>query len=205
MAIVTDWQDQTKSISQFRIGIRAAVRGLWAGQIDLFTFVDSMLSTIERRLAQAWDIGARECGISRDEMTLAELEARQDFINSQFEFLFPFGKDIEARNRASGVGRLREHLVRSEVWINRYEQAKNQGKAMACRDKKLKWILGVAEHCGSCLKLNGRVKRASFWQSSGVLPRVANASFLDCGGWRCQCSLIVTQDPVTPGPLPNLP
>lgn len=192
------------SFPSYRLAIRSAIRGLWVGEFTTFGFVDTMQSTLERELRQAWNEGAKECGIVEDELTDSEVQVRQIFISSQFQYLPGVAQFVEENDKASG-GLLRSSLARSELWINRYEEAKQRAKSMACTDKKLKWQLGAAEHCRSCLKLNGKVKRASFWNERGILPRTAGASYLQCHGYRCQCSLVETSDSVSKGPLPRLP
>jgi hypothetical protein len=98
--------------------------------------------------------------------------------------------------------RLRTASSRLPMWINRYTEVVNTAKTMACANQKLMWTLGPTEHCSSCLKLEGKVKRGKFWQESGVLPQSRQ---LECGGFRCQCSLQPTDAPLSRGSLPRLP
>lgn len=193
-----------KSLSSYQASIRSAIRGLWAGEFTAFGFIDTMRATLERELRRGWNEGAQECGIAENELTESEIQARQDFINSQFQHLLGVAAFIEQNDRASG-GLLGTSFRRGELWINRYEEARQRAKSMACTDKKMKWVLGAAEHCQSCLKLSGKVKRASFWYDKRILPRVAAADYLECGGYRCQCSLEETDEPISKGPLPSLP
>ena len=65
---------------------------------------------------------------------------------------------------------------------------------------------GILIHnCNSCLKLDGKVKRASWWTENNVLPRVPGAPWLACKGWRCQCGLFPTDKPLSRGRMPKLP
>jgi hypothetical protein len=193
-----------KSQADFALAIRAAIRGLWSGQFERFDFVDSMRAAIERRLREAWLKGAAECGIKENELSPAEISALTNLVNSQLPPLVGFSADIAERSKANG-GKLGPLLSRGNSWINRYPQAVSQGKAMACQDKKLEWRLGEAEHCSSCLKLAGKVKRASFWAESGIIPRVAGADYLECRGYNCQCDLVPVTFNASSGPLPSLP
>lgn len=202
--ILKQWIDEEKSLSSFRSAIRANIRGLWNGSRDTIDFEISMRSIIEREFRRAWIQGAAECGIKADELTQAELSELERMTNEQFPFLPGFAADIETGSKANN-GRLGPHFERGEMWINRYDEVRNRGKSMACRDSKLKWELGAAEHCRSCLALNGKVKRASFWNNSGILPRTAGASFLECRGYRCACSLVPTDEPISRGRMPSLP
>ena len=63
----------------------------------------------------------------------------------------------------------------------------------------------LVHNCSSCLKLSGKVKRMSFWNSHGILPRVAGADYLICRGYKCACSLELTDAPLSKGSLPRLP
>lgn len=197
---VEAWLDHTKAISDYRLNVRALVRGLWRGEFSYFVFVDDMTSAITRNLRGAWAEGAAACGIREDELTSEEIAARDRLINEQFSYLLGFADAIEANSRASG-GLLGPQLQRAELWINRYDEAKNRAKTMACGDQKLKWVVGPTEHCEDCARLNGRVYRASVWDRYGLRPQSRD---LACGGWRCQCSLVPTSEPATRGRPPSL-
>jgi hypothetical protein len=97
---------------------------------------------------------------------------------------------------------LRAASSRIPMWVNRYTEVVNTAKTMAGADRKLKWVLGPTEHCSSCLKLAGKVKRGSFWQASGIQPQ---SSSLACGGFNCKCSLQPTTDRASAGRLPSIP
>ncbi len=55
----------------------------------------------------------------------------------------------------------------------------------------------LVHNCNSCQKLNGKIKRGSYWQKT-IMPRSRN---LECGGWRCCCDLVPTDDPISKGKL----
>jgi len=181
------------SEANFRRGLRSAVRGLWSKAISESQFVDAMQSAIQRNLTVAWQEGATECGIGADELSEAEIEARDAFIDNQFTYLSGFG-DAIAEN---GDNRLRDLYSRIELWVNRYGEIRDKAKAMACADQKLEWRINVRckEHCSSCTQLNGKVKRGSYWNKT-ILPRSRD---LECGGWRCCCELVVTDKPLSRG------
>jgi hypothetical protein len=184
--------------------VRSLVYGLWSEDIDRFSFIDSMVGTIDRSIRRAWFAGAAQCGIQPSELTVAEMDAMRELINSQFGYLVSFADDIEAGKR--GYGLLSTQYARADLWINRYNQATTQARMMACGDKKMIWLLGVREkHCRTCNALNGKVKRNSTWQAAGVLPQNAPNPLLECEGWNCGCSLTPTNEPLSKGRLPSLP
>ena len=162
-----------------------------------------MEATIDRGIRNAWRIGLEKAGILESEMTIDEIAAINEFVANQYRYLGGFADDIEAEKK--GSGKLGGFLMRSDMWVNAFDAAIVQAFAMAAGNKKLVWVLGEAEHCSSCSKLAGKVKRDSYWTEKGILPKVQGVDYLDCHGYRCQCDLIETDEPLSKGPLPSLP
>lgn len=192
-------------IDTYRRNLRSSVRGLWQGVLTTRQTRSAFNATLDRGLSRAWLEGAKECGISEDELTQDELIARDEAIENQKEFVSGFLAVIRENSRAN-KGKLTPLFTRLNLWVTRYEEIKSTAKAMACKDQKLEWVLNPRkENCLSCRRLDGKVKRGSFWESSGILPRKPDAPYLICGGWDCGCSLDPTNKPVSRGPLPKLP
>lgn len=182
--------------------LRGAVRGYWRGDIDYTGFYEAMMSAIRRYLRLAWQEGAQECGIAPDELSEAEKAALEQATYSEMAYIDGLARAIEGGSKAQG-GKLGPLLVRTQMWENRYRDVMNRAKSMACADRKLKWVVHPEkEHCSSCLKLDGKVKRASFWYERGIRPQMPE---LECGGWRCGCEFVVTDEPLSRGPLPSIP
>ncbi len=187
-------------IDQYRKSLRSAVRGLWSGVLTLPQANNAFEGSIERRITQAWNEGALECDIEIDELTGTELIARDDFISTQIGFMPQFLTDVVAKNKNSG-GKLRPQLTRVELWVNRYNEAVNQSKTLACADQKGQWFLGpTEEHCRSCNGFNGRVYRFSVWRANGAVPQSEN---LACSGFNCLCEIRPTNKPITRGRFPT--
>ncbi len=198
-------ETKASRVGDYRAALRSAIRGLWNGTFDFDGFFSAMSTAIERHITLAWHAGARDCGILPDELTRDERIQLQRAINYEKQWITGFGLTIEENSRANG-GLLRPLFSRAEIWIGRWEGTRDAARAMACRDKKLKWVLGPTEDsCRSCQALNGKVKRASWWAENGILPRVHGADFLECNGFRCLCELVPTDEPASRGPMPNLP
>lgn len=194
-----------KTEAEYRRALRAAVRGLWTGALDEFQFFDAMMAAIEFGMRKAFLAGAKECGITADDLTQEEQIRILTAISYERQWIDGLA-DTVIENSKANKGKLTPLFTRLEIWIGRYEGFKSEAQAMACADLKLKWILGrVEQSCGSCLRLNGKVKRGSFWKASGILPRVHGAPYLECKGFRCDCTLEPTDEPVSRGPLPRLP
>jgi hypothetical protein len=162
--------------------------------------LDTFRSAIERAVEQAWLEGAQECGIQEDELTIEELTARDEFIFEQNDLAPNFINDIEAKSKVNG-GQLTPLLQRAEKWINRYNDAKNQSKTLACADEKGQWFLGPTEkHCTSCKGFDKRVYRFSTWRGNNAIPQ---SPCLSCNGFNCQCRIDPTNRRITPGRFPS--
>ena len=187
--------------SDYARGIRAVVRALWIGVSDYFDAWDMMYTTIRRGITLAWHEGAAEVGIAPDELSPAETQALEQMIVGQLNYVDGFLSAILEGSRAR-KGKLGPQLKRAKMWANRYADARNRAKTMAGGDQKLIWTLGPTEHCTTCLKLSGKIKRASQWRDANIRPQMSS---LACGGYNCQCSLVPTTEPMSKGPLPRIP
>lgn len=190
--------------SNFRSSIRSAVRALWSGVWDYYQFFDDMLLVVDNGYTRAWYEGAQECGIQPAELTPEErTRLRQAIVGGQ-QHIDGFATEIEANSKEEG-GKLTPLLVRADLWVNQYDSVRLQAQSIACGDRKYRWVLGANEqHCRSCSALDGKVKRMSFWRDY-ALPRNAPNPRLECGGWRCRCDLVATDEHMTRGRMPNLP
>lgn len=185
----------------YQRAVRSAVYALWRGVFDVLTFIDDMVNIIAHHITRAWNEGAAQCGIKPDELTDAEIIARDQFIANQYFYLFSFANDIDQGSRANR-GKLTPLYQRTEMWIARYTEARSQAMQMACADQKLEWVWSpLKEHCVDCERLNGRVYRASIWQKHNIHPRM---STLACRGYKCGCSFAVTDKPITRGRPPSV-
>lgn len=66
-----------------------------------------------------------------------------------------------------------------------------RGLASADRNGMYEWVLGEAEHCTTCLTLNGQRHRMSWFVRRKFLPR---SSALECKGFNCKCTLVKTTE-----------
>ena len=190
-----------KSIELYGLRLRGLVTGLWKGIIDRTVFEISVRLALRREFNNAWIRGARTQGIEPDERTPEEQTKLDSMISEQLGFIPDLADFVQEHLKVDGF-KLSEAQSRVPMWTNRYNEVQNTAKTMAGADKKLKWVLGPTEHCSSCLKLSGKVKRGSFWQASGIQPQIRA---LECGGWNCQCSLQTTTDRASAGRLPSIP
>lgn len=186
-----------KSASGHKREIRGLAHAFWAGTIDMFTFVDSMVGATVRGYNQAWAEGERAVGIiSPEERGPEEMRALEQVIRDDVGRIMALADFIRAHARDQGK-LFRTVQNRIELWANRYQAIVNQAMALAGRNRKMAWVLGMTEvHCGDCLTYSGQVHRASVWREWGAVPQ---SRHLECGGWHCDCHLKPTSAPGTPG------
>lgn len=179
------------------------VRERWMGGLDLASFETELRTTVELGLERSWATGLRDCGINPDEATEAEREILRNEIveasNAFAGFADWLGAQVENENVGFDSARVRQRI---NIWANRYRSVYHAAKAMACGDKKFKWVYDPEkEHCADCAKLHGRVYRASVWAKYGIHPQHPD---LECGGWLCGCRFEETDEPAWPGFPPKL-
>lgn len=191
-----------KTITTYRGNLRKQVRNYWNGTTTRPRFISGMKTAIEIGFKDAWRVGAAECGRRFESFTAAQLRMVQELIDNAVSFVPDFATSII---RKSDGGKLDEAYSKIELWVNRFNEIRDRAKAEFCGDKLLEWVIGVAEHCPSCLRLNGIVKPASFWHEQEILPAVPGATYLECKGYKCKCTLKRTSKPETKGKLPSLP
>lgn len=72
------------------------------------------------------------------------------------------------------------------------------GETATLESPNLEWVEGdTVEKCAVCLALDGIVAPKELWDELGVHPQQAPNIHLECGGWKCQCELKITDKPAT--------
>ena len=189
----------------YRRTMRGIVRALWAGVFDFGQSYELMLDTVRLGLTNAWYAGAASVGITPTELSVGERRSIEDVIHSEQSHIEGFLDAVQAGSKANG-GKLRPQLQRVEMWANRYNDVMNRARTEAASDPKLQWTLGPTKtHCSSCYRLAGKTKRAKTWHEQGILPQNPVNEKLECKGFNCLCALLPTDEPLSKGPLPNLP
>jgi hypothetical protein len=168
--------------------IRGIARQVWRGaRIDAFGL---MWQTVGDGLTAAWALGAASCGIASAELTVDERIRRDMIIIEQRNYIFGFLEWVNIHRR-DGENKLPWASInsRTNTWGNAWNKAYNEGKARACANQKLKWVLHgrriTKVSCVDCKKQNGRIYRASVWAKWQIFPQ----SFqLACKGFNCGCA-----------------
>lgn len=198
--IISLTEMEYKTLAGYKMLMRENARGLWAGSMDWFDFYESMQSTIARGFNQAWEEGMKKFNMSRDDMTQNERTRLQQEINQEWLHIAGVADFIESHSKDNG-GKLSTCQQRIERWVAAYSRILQLAAAMAGKDKPMEWVYGDTVHCSDCLRLNGRVYRASVWVDHGLLPKSWD---LECHGIHCQCELRATTKPLTRGRPPTL-
>jgi hypothetical protein len=177
--------------------VRTVYEGYLGGE-----FIDIMANLIQGQFTQAYTRTVLGEGLVMD----AEFEAHLDeLILGQFDFVDQYFRDIiNARIDATPIDPL---LARASLWGNRYNEVVSEANAEIARrfGKRLVWRLGATEqHCTTCAALNGIVAFAREWDAAGFKPQAAPNALLECGGWRCDCSLTITDQRRSPRALETL-
>ena len=181
------------------------VRDVYNGRASEDELLDIMIRLLDEQMRKAWNEGMRENELDpQTDMTEEWEQILQEIIDNEFSHVEQFIDDIgEARDNGDPIDPL---LARADLWAGRYADVVNQAKLeTADKEEKFEWKLGATEeHCETCAALNGLVAYASEWQMSGFHPQQPENPMLDCGGWRCDCSLEPTDKRRSPDVLGTL-
>jgi hypothetical protein len=186
---------EIKTEDMFERQLRSYCLQLFRGTLGEFAFIDDMTSTIADQLNKAWREGAASVGVDKSEFTDDDMAEIQSIVSNEYNYVLNLGSDILALRLMGGT--LDEYRAkftnRILIWSHRYTDVVNQAKAHFGGRIKLEWMLGeTEEHCATCLAMAGTVAWSKEWDESPIKPQNPPNEHLDCGGWRCDCHLEVT-------------
>lgn len=169
--------------------IESLVKGVYSGNVG-GQFVDSMANLISGQLTQAYQQAYEDEGYEGElpEYLTASLEA---MILGQYDFVDQYYRDIvDARVDGTPIDPL---LSRAQMWANQWNTAYNEAIRLITLENggNLIWQIGDAEHCTTCLALDGIIASAVEWEASGWKPQ---SEYLECHGFNCKCSLSPTSN-----------
>jgi hypothetical protein len=175
------------------------VKELYSMKIDRFQFESQLADIVQQQITRAYREALRDEGLDPNLVKTQYADNIQDIIVSEYERISNFAADIEiASHWEKGY---EQFNVRTQLWANRYDDAYNRAIADIATEQgaKMEWQLGATEqHCETCAALNGIVARASVWNELGMKPQQPPNTALECGGWQCDCSLVITNKRATP-------
>ncbi len=183
------------------------VQDYFQNKIDAYSYIDQITKVISNQLEKAFNEGARAVDVDPSEFTSKDLAELTSIINSEYGYVLELATDIEnARANGMTIQEFRQAFRnRISLWANRYKDTVNRAKVYFGKKVKLMWKLGrTKEHCSTCSKLNGMVAWGEEWEESGIHPQEPPNGHLECGGWKCECDLIVTKKRRSPHALTRL-
>lgn len=183
-----------KTTAHYALSLKKNVRQLYNGEMSEAEFVDLLLVLVDEQLTRAWNEGMRENGLDPKEDMIDEwAEVLQDTKLSELDYVDDFAAEIvqgASSDKEKNTDSLPGFIARADLWANRYTDTVNLAILTTAGGKdRLEWVYGDTEHCSTCLNLNGIVAFASEWELADVHPQGPPNEALDCGGWKCQCSL----------------
>ena len=197
--------------SVFAIAITNLAIELFHSDGNLFDtgqFWSETTQLIIRQYPVAWAEGMMDVDLTLADMTAKERQALQAATNAARGAVRGLQRFITDHLKTDDPARTYAATIapRVNIWINGYGAVANRAAVMAGKDQKMEWRIGPTDvNCTSCLKLDGKVKRASWWVDNQVLPRQPNSPVLVCKGYNCLCSLNPTDKPLSRGRMPRLP
>ncbi len=160
------------------------------------TFVKNMLILLDRYDNRAFLAGVEDAGLKGYELTESDNKWLREYADEQRRYIEKVAEVLYADEKLTED----EIKGKPEMWWNKsVYRAYLEGMTRGSADPLMRWTLGIAEHCDSCKELSGQRRKLSVWVSS-ITPK---SSKLDCGGYRCACSLKSVKGWETKKPLPR--
>jgi len=198
-------QENKSNIANYEFILQKIANDFWSGKITQTVFVLKMFRFVRKGFEGAFELGMKSIGILPDEILIADRLQFQNWLTDELLYVMPLSNYI-LNNQQKNFGKWSLIKNRMKLWGKRYLDILNKSRTLGGFDIKLQWNLGATEKsCKSCLKLNGKVKRASYWAENNIYPQNPPNDKLECGGWNCDCELLPTDKKLTSGRMPNLP
>jgi hypothetical protein len=194
-------QPGSRSANTYRTALRAVIRGVWQGEMGYLQALDAFTSAVRRHFTQAAISGAKENGVTFPEFSEKELNYLNSRIFDELQYVPGFINTVMLNPK--GVAPIDSYFNRIDQWVSRWGEVRKRLQIMTAGNKKFLWKMDPGkEHCIDCLRLHGKVFRASVWESVNAYP---NSPSLSCGlGGKCGCLLEETSAPLSKGRPPKL-
>lgn len=109
--------------------------------------------------------------------------------------LFADLKALRADDSIQMADKLSAAQVHAEAYTNTLTGVYAQGKMMGQPERDGVWNYGdTVQHCETCASLHGQTHPLSWYIEHDYIPQQAGSATLECGGWKCQCTI---NDPKT--------
>lgn len=192
-----------KSAEAYRTYFTNDVHALYTRAMSRREFIRDMALIIDTQLRTAWKEGADESMVLPEDFTPEDDAIIQGIIDNEINYLDGLADDIQ--NAAGDKLGWETFQPRIDIWVNRYNDTANRAKVHFGGKIKYRWDLGqTEEHCETCQALNGLVAFSDEWETAGLHPQSPPNDLLECGGWKCDCTLNSTTERRTSGVLDKL-
>jgi hypothetical protein len=181
-------------VTQYYADMTALADMAYAGDIDEFEYRQEQERMTTAVLLALFLLAGGNQGTPAGAQFLEEQQAMiRDSTQALAGDLFD-GRYSASENKTAEAAR-GSLLSRLELWTFNMGAAFYIGLITAvtalAAEPSYQWVLGRTEkHCSTCLEQNGQVRTRSewaIWAADGVHPQGRG---LECGGWRCDCSLV---------------
>ena len=181
--------DLQRSIASVARKFHGDLRGLATlGFFSTDSILGAVRATVKQAVEDAYIEGLVEGGVTIDEMDAEDALSIVELNTAQQDHVTDFCRAVRAAKDDKAAQRdILDNRV--NLWTASIEAAGAAGLASARKNEMVTWHLGpTEEHCSTCASLNGKSHRRKWFASRDYFPRKPGAA-MECGGYKCQCTL----------------
>jgi len=181
---ITRVKSSASIVSTFRTDLRRLIREYCSGSVAASLLRARVLSLVSGAIAEVYFAGLREAGVPPEDFTEEDSAAVDSLTEEQRGFVNDFAEAIQ-----DGCEKKQTLYERADLWSNSVQGAAMKALAQGAGNEVVTWHLGATEeHCKTCPRLDGQRHRRKWFSSRNYFPRMPGAA-MQCGGFRCQCTL----------------
>lgn len=174
-------------LNQYQDELDSAIKDFQDGKIKQDKFEDRLRDSL---IAAALLIYSAGGDVDEANLTDEDRQRIDQWVSDQEAFI---GGLATAAQQATGDAKAQAALTgRVELWVSSLATLGMLANGLAQSDAIGRWIYGdTVDHCGTCEMLaQGRPHRVSWYIENGYIPRENGSETLECGGWKCDCSVV---------------
>ena len=132
--------------------------------------------------------GLEDGGVDPTELDASDEATGNRILSEQSQYVSNFTDTLINGNGISDA----VAKQKAAMWFNKSIMPfYDAGLMSADRNGMYEWVLGEAEHCDDCLRLNGQRHRLKSYLEKNLYPK---SSKLACGGFNCACNFAKTTE-----------
>ena len=171
--------------------------GMDQAEIRRKNFGRELMGLIEKYTERAYKDGLVDGGVGDATLDDEDMDALNSVILEQRSYVRGF---TDTLYEGEGVSDELAGQKPAMWWNKSVYPSYLKGLQSAAKNAYFEWVYGDAEHCNTCLTLNGQVHRMRDYAKRNLLPK---SSALECKGYQCQCSLIPRLNAKASGVFPS--